>query len=132
MKIYTDDPLVKYVNTTIPAEKTKHEISSKLVEYHVADIAWHWKPDLGDVWVQFVIEEVIDEQSINVLAKVVCPVIWNKANLRSKLPANRVEHIDIDASMRAMYWYIKSHLESAYAMQSSISWILTKYCDFKE
>lgn len=120
MKIYTDDPLVKYVNTTIPAEKTKNDISSKLVEYHVADIAWHWKPELGDVWVQFVIEETINEKAINVLAKVVCPVIWNKSNPRSKLPANRFEHIDINASMRAMYWYIKSHLESAYAMQSSM------------
>ena len=120
MKIYSDDPLVKYVNTTIPAEKTKDEISSKLVEYHVSDIFWHWKPELGDIWVQFGIEEVIDDKPIAVLAKVVCPVIWNKANPRSKLPANRYEHIDLKASMRAMFWYIKSHLESSYAMQSSM------------
>ena len=120
MKIYNDDKLVKYVTTVVSAERTKDEISSKLVEYHVADIAWHWKPELGDVWVQFAIEETINEQAINVLAKVVCPVIWSRANPRSKLPSNRYEHIDMKASMRAMFWYIKSHLESSYAMQSSM------------
>jgi hypothetical protein len=120
MKVYNDDPLVKYVNTTIPSEKTKDEISSKLVEYHVSDIFWHWKPDLGDIWVQFGIEEVIDNKPIAVLAKVICPVIWQRAAPKSKIPINRFEHIDMKASMRAMYWYIKSHLESSYAMQSSM------------
>lgn len=120
MKIYNDDPLVKYVNTTIPAEKTKDEISSKLVEYHVADIAWHWKPDLGDIYVQFGIEEVINDVPVKVLAKVVCPVIWQRAASKSKFPINRVEHVDVKASMRAMYWYIKSHLESSYSNQSSM------------
>ena len=120
MKIYNDDPLVKYVNTTIPAEKTKDEISSKLVEYHVADIAWHWKPELGDIYVQFGIEEVINGQPIKVLAKVVCPTIWQRAAPKSKIPANRYEHIEQKASMRAMYWYIKSHLESAYVNQSTM------------
>jgi len=120
MKIYNDDPLVKYVNTTIPAEKTKDEISSKLVEYHVADIAWHWKPDIGDIFVQFGIEESINGKSIKVLAKVVCPTIWQRAAPKSKIRENRYEHIDLKASMRAMYWYIKSHLESAYATQSTM------------
>ena len=120
VKIYNDDQLVKYVNTTIPAEKTKDEISSKLVEYHIADIAWHWRPEIGDIFVQFGIEEVINGVPIKVLAKVKCPVIWQRALTKSKFPQNKIEHIDLNASMRAMYWYIKSHLESAYAMQSTM------------
>ena len=66
-KIYNDDPLVKYVNTSVSPEKTKDEISSKLVEYHIADIAWHWKPELGDIYVQFGIEENINGKPVRVL-----------------------------------------------------------------
>lgn len=119
VKIYTDDPLVKYVNTTIDAERTRDMISAKLREYDVADIHWHWKPDGNDIYVQFGIEEVIDGIPVKIAAKVVCPAIWNKANPRARTPDGRTEHIDLNVSMRAMYWYIKSTLENSYAMQSS-------------
>lgn len=119
MKIFTDDPLVKYVNTTIDAERTRDEISAKLREYEVADIHWHWKPEINDIFVQFGIEENIDGQLVKVMAKVICPAIWNKANSRAKTPDKRIERIDLNVSMRAMFWYIKSTLENSYAMQSS-------------
>lgn len=120
MKIFTDDELVKYVNTTISPERTKDEISAKLVEYHVVDVAWHWKPDVYDIFVQFGIEEVINGKPVMVIARVTCPTIWNRANPKAKTPERRREYVDLKASMRAMYWYIKSHLETAYAMQSSM------------
>lgn len=119
MKIFTDDPLVAYTTTTISAERTMQEISAILRQYDVIDIHWHYKPEGNDIFVQFGIEEIIDGIPVKIAAKVVCPMIWNKANSHKRNPADRVEHVDFDVSMRAMYWYIKSHLENAYAMQSS-------------
>ena len=119
MKIYTDDPLIHYKDTTINPERTMDEISAILREYDAIDIHWHYKPEANDIYVQFGIEEVIDDVHVKVAAKVVCPVIWNKANYHKRNPADRVEHVDFKVSMRAMYWYIKSQLENSYAMQSS-------------
>jgi len=119
MKIFSDDPLVKYCNTTVTAARTREEIDAKLREYAVVDIAWHWKPTANDVYVQFGIEEIINEVPIKVVAKVVCPMIWNKANRNAKIPERRNERVNLEVGMRAMFWYIKSHLETAYAMQSS-------------
>jgi hypothetical protein len=113
MKIYTDDTLVSYRSTTIDPEKTRDEISAILREYDVGLIAWNWKEPYDNVWVQFQIEEVIDNYPIKVSAKVICPTIWDKAN------RNHGEQPNLKVSMRALYWYIKSHLETAYAMQSS-------------
>lgn len=120
MKVYTDDPLVSYGETDIKPERSKDEINAKLIEYHVSDVAWHWKPELGDIYVIFGIEETINGKLIKVQAKVSCPVIWRKAVSKSKIREHLQETIDLKASMRAMYWYIKSHLESAYAMQSTM------------
>ena len=121
MKIYTDDPLVKYVNTTVSAQRTKDEISAKLVEYHVADVAWHWRPEANDIFVQFGIEEIINNLPVRVMARVRCPIIWHRANPKATYKENREEFVDLKASMRGMFWYIKSHLESAYATQSSMT-----------
>lgn len=121
MKIYTDDKLVKYGSSDVPPERTKDQISAKLVEYHVADVAWHWKPENHDIFVQFGIEEIINNVPVKVAVRVVCPVVWHKANPRAKNREDREEHVDLRASMRAMFWYIKSHLESAYASQSSMT-----------
>ena len=60
MKIYTDDPRVKYVHTTVSPERTKAEIDEKLRAYGTYDIYWHWRPEQNDVYVQFIIEEIID------------------------------------------------------------------------
>lgn len=119
VKIYTDDPLVSYTTTTISAERTMQEISMILRQYDVIDIHWHYKPEANDIFVQFGIEEVIDGVHVKILAKVICPMIWEKANIHKRDPDLRIEHVNFDVSMRAMYWYIKSHLENAYAMQSS-------------
>jgi hypothetical protein len=118
MKIYTDDPKVHYVNTTIAPERTRDEISEILRAYDTDDIHWHWKPDANDVFVQFIIEEKIDGIPARVGAKVVMPAIWNKANRNAHTPERRIEAVNLSVSMRAMFWYIKSHLENAYAMQS--------------
>ena len=119
VKIYTDDPLVSYTTTTISAERTMQEISMMLRQYDVSDIHWHFKPEANDIFVQFGIEEVIDGVPVKIAAKVVCHMIWEKANIKKRDPNLRTEHVNLDVSMRAMFWYIKSHLENAYAMQSS-------------
>jgi hypothetical protein len=119
MKIYTDDPLVSYTKTTITPERTRDEISAILRQYDVSDIYWHWKPEANEIYVQFGIEEIIDRIPVKVAAKVICPVIWNKAVKYSSKSERRIEQPNLAVSMRALYWYIKSHLESAYAMQSS-------------
>lgn len=119
MKIYTDDPRVKYVNTTVSPEVTKDLIDRKLREYGTYDIHWHWRPELNDVFVQFIIEENIDGIHAKVAAKVVMPVLWDKGNKNARLPEKRIEKVNLASSMRTMYWYIKSNLENSYAMQSS-------------
>lgn len=119
MKIYTDDPKVRYISTTIAPERTRDEISEKLREYGTYDIMWHWRPEVNDVYVQFIVEEVIDGIPAKVGCKVIMPTIWNKAITRSPDPKRRVENVNLAASMRAMFWYIKSSLEISYAMQSS-------------
>lgn len=119
MKIYSDDPLVNYKQTTISPERTRDEISSILGMYGVSDIHWHWKPDLNDIYVQFGIEEIIDNIPVRIAAKVICPIIWDKGVKNSPKPERRNERVNLKMSMRAMHWYIKTHLETAYAMQSS-------------
>src|SRR4030042_1866797 len=119
MKIYNDDPLVSYTKTTITPERTRDEISAILRQYDVADIHWHWRPEANEIYVQFGIEEIIDGSPIKVAAKVVCPVIWNKAVKNSPKPDRRIEQPNLAVSMRALYWYIKSHLESKVGLFNS-------------
>lgn len=119
MKIYTDDSKVHYVQTTVNADRTRDEIDFWLRAYDTIDIAWHWNPKENDVYVMFKIEEVIDGIPARVGVKVVMPTIWDKAIRNSPKPERRTERINLRVSMRAMLWYIKSHLETAYAMQSS-------------
>jgi hypothetical protein len=119
LKIYTDDPKVHYISTTVSPERTRDEISEVLRAYDTSDILWHWKPDVADVYVQFIIEEIIDGYPARIGAKVVMPTIWDKAVRNSPKPERRVEQINLKVSMRAMFWYIKSHMETAYYMQSS-------------
>lgn len=120
-KIYTDDSRVKYVVTTVSPERTKEEIDAKLREYGIGDIGWHYFPDKPSepIFVTFGIEEIINGVKVKVAARVTCPAIWNKAVPRSPNPERRVESLNLKVSMRTMFWYIKAHLETAYAMQSS-------------
>lgn len=119
MKVFTDDPKVHYITTTISPERTRDEISEILRAYDTIDIWWHWKPEVNDVFVGFKIEEIIDGIPALVNVKVVMPTIWDKAVKNSPKPERRIEQVNLKVSMRAMFWYIKSHLETAYAMQSS-------------
>jgi hypothetical protein len=125
MKIYTDDPKVHYITTSISPERTRDEISEILRQYDTSLIAWNWKynPDgslqAENVYVQFQIEEVIDGFPAKVTAKVIMPNLWDKAVKRSPDPKRRVETVNLKVSMRAMFWYIKANMENAYAMQSS-------------
>jgi hypothetical protein len=119
MKIYTDDPRVHYITTTITPDRTRDEISEVLRAYDTDDIHWHWRPEANDVFVQFIIEEIIDGIPAKIKAKVVMPTIWDKGNRNAHTPDRRVERVNLAVSMRAMYWYIKTHMETSYAMQSS-------------
>lgn len=116
-KIYTDDPLIKYASTSIPADRTKHEIDGVLAEYEVKDIYWHYDPDHNSVYVMFKIEETINDMPMLNSARVDCPTIWDRAKPRGHPP--KLEAINWDVSMRAMYHFVYTHLNAAYAMQSS-------------
>lgn len=116
-KIYTDDPLIKYATTALKAERTKQQIDGILAEYQVKDVWWHY--DIPrEVWVRFGIEEEINGHIVTVGVRVDCPTIWNRAKPRGRTPESRVESINWDVSMRAMYHFIYTHLNAAYAMKS--------------
>lgn len=123
--IYTDDPLIKYATTTIKAERTKHEIDGVLAEYECNKILWigipppkEWDntPASTRISVAFEVDEILDGQHVNVGVRVDCPTIWDRPKPKGRPP--RDEQINWDVSMRAMYHFIYTHLNAAYAMQS--------------
>ena len=118
-KIYSDDPLVHYTNTEISPVRSRAEIDSLLALYGIYEVAWHWRPENNDVWVMFHITEEINGVSVKVAAKVVCNIIWDKANKLAKTPEKRLERPNLAVSVRAMYYYIKAALQASYTMQSS-------------
>ena len=113
MKVYTDDPNLPYKTTKLRALYTKSEIDGLFAKWGVKDVYWHWDPEHNDVFVQFKIVEEIDSLPLQVSAKVEAPTIWDHKT-RSK-----AESVNWDISMRVMFWFIKSHLETAYLLQSS-------------
>lgn len=113
MKIYSDDPNLPYKTTKLKALYTKSEIDGLFAKWGVKDVFWHWDPEHNDVFVLFKIAEEIEGAPLQVSAKVEAPAIWDHKT-RSK-----AECINWDISLRVMYWFIKSHLESAYLLQSS-------------
>lgn len=120
MKIYTDDPLIAYVTTEVSSLKTKNQIDLKLMEYNAEDIGWRWKPDKNEIFVQFTLSQKINEIPLKVIVRVNCPIIWDRANKLARTPERRIERINWEVGMRSMYWYIKSHLETSYAMQGGL------------
>jgi hypothetical protein len=116
-KIYTDDPLIKYTTTTIPPDRTKHEIDGVLAEYEVKDVYWHWDLEHNNVYVMFKIEEIVAGLPVLASARVDCPTIWDKAKPRGHPP--KPEQVNWMVSLRAMHHFIYTHLNAAYAMQSS-------------
>ncbi len=113
MKIYSDDPNLPYKTTKLKALYTKSEIDGLFAKWGVKDVYWHWDPQNNNVYVKFRIEEKIKEIPVQVSAKVEAPAIWDHKT-RAK-----AETVNWDISMRVMFWFIKSHLESAYLLQSS-------------
>ena len=113
MKIYSDDPNLPYKTTKLKALYTKSEIDGLFAKWGVKDVFWHWDPENNDVFVLFKIAEEIDGVPLQVSAKVEAPAIWDNKT-RSK-----AESVNWDISMRVMYWFVKSHLEAAYLLQSS-------------
>jgi hypothetical protein len=115
-KIYSDDPLIKFTTTQLSAERSKQQIDGVLAEYQVKDVYWHYDPPRS-IYVMFKIEELINDVPIMVSVRVDCPTIWNRA--RTKRRPFTPEEINWAVSMRAMYHFIYTHLNNAYAMQSS-------------
>ena len=113
MKIYSNDPNLPYKTTRLNALYTQSEINGIFARWGVKDVYWYWEPEANNVYVMFKINEEINEITINVSARVDCPVIWNHKTW------NKAEDVNWNISMRVMYWYIKSHLEAAYLLQSS-------------
>ena len=113
MTIYSDDPNLPYKTTKLKALYTKSEIDGLFAKWGVKDVFWHWDPENNDVFVLFKIVEEIDGIPQQFPAKVEAPAIWDHKT-RSK-----AETVNWDISMRVMYWFIKSHLEAAYLLQSS-------------
>ncbi len=113
MKIYSDDPNLPYKTTKLKALYTRSEIDGLFAKWGVKDVYWRWDPDHNDVFVQFKIAEEVDGVPLEVSAKVEAPTIWDHRT------RSRMESVNWDISMRVMYWFIKSHLEAAYLLQSS-------------
>lgn len=125
MRIYSDDPLLKFKDTEIPPLRTKHDIDAVLAEYEVKEVYWKWDAKAiennlpADVSVMFKIEEPINGILVRVPAEVNCYLIWDRANKLARRPERRVEKVNWRISMRVMYHFIYTHLNTTYAMQSS-------------
>ena len=113
LKIYSDDHSLPYKTTKLKALYTKGEIDGLFAKWGVKDVYWRWDPEGHDVYAMFKIKEEVDGVPVNVSARVDCPVIWNHKT-RAK-----AEDVNWNISLRVMYWYVKSHLEAAYLLQSS-------------
>jgi hypothetical protein len=114
MKIYTDDRLTPYRTTRILNPlSSKADIDGLLAKYGIKKSAWEWDPENSKVALTFQINEVVNERTVKPVVRIEAPTIWDKGN------RNRHEAINWAVSMRVMWWFIKSHLEMAYLLQSS-------------
>ena len=112
MKIYSNDKLVPYKTTTLTAMQSKTEIDVLLFRHGAKRVAWNYNPDQNEVYVMFNIEETIEGRRILIPVKVDAPAIWDKGSRR------KAEKLNWDISLRCMLWYVKTHLEMSYVMQS--------------
>ncbi len=113
MKIYSDDPNLPYKTTKLKALYTRSEIDGLFAKWGIKDVYWRWDPEHNNVFVQFKIAEEVDGVPLEISAKVEAPAILDHRT------RSRMETVNWDISMRVMYWFIKSHLEAAYLLQSS-------------
>jgi hypothetical protein len=112
MKIYSDDPNLPYKTTRLNAQYTRTEIDSVLAKWGVRDSGWRWDPEHNDVFIEFKLVETIGGREISSWVRVVAPAVWDHKT------RNKAEEINWNISLRVMFWFIKSHLEAAYLMQS--------------
>lgn len=112
MKLYVDDRIVPYKTTKINSISTKAEIDGLLAKYGIKKTAWEWDIENNKVSLSFQFSEVIGDRTIEPIIKVEPPRIWDKGS------RNRREAINWAVSMRVMFWFLKSHLEMSYLMQS--------------
>jgi hypothetical protein len=113
LKIYSDDPNLPYKTTKLKALYTRSEIDGLFAKWGVKDVCWRWDLEGHEVHVIFKIKEEIEGHPVDVSARVECPIIWDHKTRAKE------EDINWNISLRVMYWYIKSHLEAAYLLQSS-------------
>lgn len=125
-KIYTDDPDIKYKSTTIKPVRTKSEIDGLLSRWGIKTYGWHYDESTFDIELRFQLNEKFQEREINPWVAIRPPPIWRKATRKNP------EHIDIAVSMRTLFWYIKSQLEMAYAMQSRKTIAFLPYVQTKD
>jgi hypothetical protein len=118
-KVYVDDPLVHYATTEIAPIRSRAEIDSLLAIYGIYQVAWNWRPESNDIWVQFNITEEINDVPVKVSARIVCNILWNRGNRNAHTPDKRIESPNLAVSMRAMFYYIKAALQASYTMGSS-------------
>ena len=113
MKLYTDDRLVHYKDTTINPMSTKAEIDGLLATFGIKKVMWEWDLQNNMVSVAFQISEVINNRTVEPVVKLEPPRIWSKTTRKHR------EEINWAVSMRHLWWFIKSHLEMAYCFQSN-------------
>ena len=126
MKIYSDDPNLPYKTTKLKALYTKSEIDGLFAKWGVKDVFWHWDPEGNSVYVLFKIAEEIEGVVQQFPTRVDAPEIWDHGTRA------RAECLNWDISLRVMYWFIKSHLESAYLLQSSKAAMFLPYIASKD
>ena len=112
MKLYADDRVVPYKQTSISAISTKAEIDGLLARWGIKKSAWVWDIANNDIQLQFEISEIISGKQVTPIVRIEPPRIWSKGTRKKR------EEINWNVSMRVMFWFIKSHLEMAYLMQS--------------
>lgn len=122
MKIYTEDRLVPYKTTTVDPLTTKAEIDGLLARWGIRQVFWDWNPEQNKVVVMFKLPENFGDVQPGV--RLEPPRIWTKGNRK------RNEEINWAVSMRVLFWFLKTNLESAYLMQfdkttAFLPWIVT-------
>ncbi len=113
LKLYTDDRIVPYKTTKINPLSTKAEIDGLLARWAIKKTMWEWDLENNKVQLVFKFTEEIEGVDVEPVIKVEPPRIWDKRT------RNHPEQINWAISMRVLFWYLKSHLEMAYLMQSS-------------
>ncbi len=126
MKIYSDDPNLPYKTTKLRALYTKSEIDGLFAKWGVKDVFWHWDPEGNSVYVLFKIVEEIEGVVQQYPARVNAPEIYDHRT------RSRAECLNWYISLRVMYWFIKSHLEAAYLLQSSKTAVFLPYIAMKD